>query len=492
LNGLSFVKAYGLANPERFNEKFIRMKEDDINNVLEYIDDVCFSMENIDGVTYLGSSIEKDESKLLTERKSQEVSISRQSRINIKFKIESRDERLKKDNMEVLDIPIYIPKLIDGYYFTFNGNNYFPIYQLVDKSTYVIGYGDNRKLALKTLLMPIVLIQNKKEYLFENEENELAITGRMYQISLFGRSPNFLYYYFAKFGLEGTIEYFGLADSISIVNVKEGTPEYDKFQKANLVYSLSATLHIGLNYENFPETEMADDFIVSIIDLFENEKFRFSASSKSYWEKKFGAMFTKNMNNQAEKAQKLLISFERILDSRTKKVIEFPDEYKEDIYGTVFWMLSNFSKLVAKDNIDLKNKRLRLVEYIIYPLVSRFSTNTYRNFNDKSKTTFKKLKSLFRIKPGILIKGIITNELLRYDNAVNGSDLFTAGLRVSQKGPQSIISNKSEPPVKYRDIHPSYIGTVSLTHSSASEPGMNMCFTPFTETDGMEFFNDRD
>ncbi len=241
-----------------------------------------------------------------------------------------------------------------------------------------------------------------------------------------------------------------------------------------------------------PEDEFTSDFIISLIELFTNEKFRFSASSTTYWEKKFGAMFTKNMNNQAEKAQKLLISFERILDSRTKKILDVPEDLKEDIYGVVEWMLSNFSDLIEKDNIHLKNKRLRLVEYIIYPLVSKFSSNTYRNFNDKSKVTFKKLKSLFRIKPGILIKGIMSNELLRYDNAVNGFDLFTAGLRVSQKGPQSMISNKSEVPIKYRDIHPSYIGRISLTHSSASEPGMNMCFTPFVESNGLEFDNIKD
>ncbi len=242
--GTDFIKAYGEFNPERFNRKFILMKKEDMGNILEYMDDVCRSMETIEGVTYLGSTLESDESSILLSHKSQEVSVSRQATVTVKFKIESRDERLKKDSMEVLEIPIYVPKLIDNYYFTFNGSNYFPIYQLVDKSTYVIGFGDKRRLALKTLLMPVIIEQEKYSYIFSSDSEEVEVEGRAFFIKLFSKRPNFLYYYFAKFGLEGTIEYFGMQDIIKLTNVKEGTSTFDKEVEDKFVYSFSPTLHL--------------------------------------------------------------------------------------------------------------------------------------------------------------------------------------------------------------------------------------------------------
>lgn len=485
----NFLKQFSDSNKEKFNEEFIFMKKKDINGVLEYIDDICRALELIEGVDFLGSELVTDEFEIMNLVKFQEISISRLNLIKMRFRITGTNET--EDKSEELEVAILFPKLVDEYYFIFNGSKYFPIYQLVDKDTYVIGYGESRSLALKTLLMPLFLYSDKKTVKFVSnyEKNDISFSGRSHSLKLFSKKINFLYYYFAKYGLAGTIKFFGLSKAITFVNTKLEDIDDEDDNEDLYYYSISSTLHIRIDIREInTEISLHKDFIISLASLFDIEKIRFSANSVEYWQKKLGGMFTKNINTQKEKSQKLLISFERILDSRTKTILNLGTNEKT-IYGVVKWMIEEFPTLIEKDNIDLKNKRLRLSEYILYPLITKFSDNAYRIFNNRSKVSFRDLKSIFNIKINIVTKRIITSELLRYDNAVNGFDLFTSVLKVSQKGPQSIISTRAEVPMRYRNIHPSYIGNISLTHSSANEPGLNMCFTPFVESNGFFFDN---
>jgi hypothetical protein len=151
--------------------------------------------------------------------------------------------------------------------------------------------------------------------------------------------------------------------------------------------------------------------------------------------------------------------------------------------------MKSYYALINKDNMDLVNKRLRLQEYIVNPLLRKFSDGTYRLLNDKLNSgSLSSLKSLFNISPLIIIKELIVNELLRYNGAANAIDIFNSILKVSCKGPQSIAS-KGEVPLRYRGLHPSYIGYVSLLAASAGDPGVTFTLTPFTKLEGF-YFND--
>jgi hypothetical protein len=80
--------------------------------------------------------------------------------------------------------------------------------------------------------------------------------------------------------------------------------------------------------------------------------------------------------------------------------------------------------------------------------------------------------------------------LLRYNNAVNGIDLFNSALKASFKGPQSMVTGStSNVGVRYRGLHQSYIDKISLTFSSAGDPGMTIMFTPFVEISDDFFFD---
>ena len=81
----------------------------------------------------------------------------------------------------------------------------------------------------------------------------------------------------------------------------------------------------------------------------------------------------------------------------------------------------------------------------------------------------------------------MTNDLLRYNNAVNNMDLFNSILKFSFRGVQSMGEQSGMVAARYRNIHPSYIGRVSLTSSSAGDPGLTGLFTPFCKTNKFHF-----
>ena len=64
-----------------------------------------------------------------------------------------------------------------------------------------------------------------------------------------------------------------------------------------------------------------------------------------------------------------------------------------------------------------------------------------------------------------VIKNMIVNELLRYYNAPNEINLYTALLKYTYSGNQAISSKNVSN--KQRDVHPSYTGRLSLIASSA-------------------------
>ena len=83
-----------------------------------------------------------------------------------------------------------------------------------------------------------------------------------------------------------------------------------------------------------------------------------------------------------------------------------------------------------------------------------------------------------------IVKANRTSELIRYNNSTNDINLFGSMLRYTFKGPQALTKTIS---MDKRDLHPSYVGRLSLIASSAGDPGVSGTFTPFVETYGYYF-----
>jgi len=508
-----FVNEYQKHLPEKFNKNFIMLRQED--DILDYINSICKALEVIDGIEYVGGEIITDESKFKNPGKSKihkntELPVKKyeneedipqkrkskletlqeitewigikESRLNlIKMRFKLRDD---EGNFNLLEKDIYVPKIINNFYFILNGSKYFPILQIVDKSTYNNIRG--QYVVLKTLLMPIIL---KYVHNIEIKTNKDEVfVGKRFLLYLFKHKINIINYYFARYGYTKTMKILNIKKSkIRIIS----NSKIDKFSEKYHIFQINNNISIAYNKKIAKTSNKKvyyTNLICTMFEVFNNRSTMKTLDNIEYWKKKFGQYFTKNTNNQLQKAEKILISFNRIFDANTKRYLKVEKKYKRNIYYVIRWMMENYENLLSKDNFSLDNKRIRLYEYLLYPLLVKFSNSTYRILNSKSVSAAS-LKSIFStLSPGFIIKKLLTHELLRYSGDSNAIDLFNSALRFTYKGPQSMSSGgNSTMSVKYRSIHPSYIGRISLTASSASDPGCTGTITPLIDCKGLFF-----
>ena len=129
------------------------------------------------------------------------------------------------------------------------------------------------------------------------------------------------------------------------------------------------------------------------------------------------------------------------------------------------------------DPQDLHTKRVRLYEYILYPLRVYFSQHINRIVNQQTNKDAKSIEKIFTsLTPMFLIKNLITSQLLRTYNSTNDFNLFSAYLKGTFKGPQALGKGVS---FEQRDLHPSYVGRIGLVAASPGDPGVSFTFSPF-------------
>lgn len=485
---------YQADNPEsaHFNDDLIMWRErDDIASVLE---DIFVALEVVPGIKFRGVRIEQDESRFPADFVFNDIEPSRLDLAQISFTLEMKNEH------EDITLSLFLPKLIDSLFYVLNGSLYYPILQLVDRGTYVT----KRTFTLKTLLMPLVFRRDHHEIL-ENlgaapaeDGTRPEIEEMLFTLDLFRHKVNVLAYYLAAKGLNGTLEYFDLQEDVVIVPVEDlagiDPGVYRAFEVPETGLAVAATEEwigesphyrgallatLALSMADAPRKVIEDDDI-------------------EQWKRRLGRHFTQNANGYEEKAEKILISLERILDNRTKRnLAHVRPEDKIDVYAILRWMMREYRLLSQVDTLDLRNKRIRMAEYLVNPVLRSFSDRTYRLLNSKN-LTFAGLKNVFKpfvhteggtVRPQVnfLIKRLITSELLRYVNVVNSFDLLTA-LHWTVRGAQGVGErNKGEVSLKIRGHHPSYVGRVGLNAASSSDPGTSGTLVPFCAIKGQFF-----
>lgn len=461
-----WLSMYQEDQPNKFNEEIIYgLREQD--SMISYLEDVCLALESIPYIKYNGYDIITNENDL---RQTSTISItdSRLDLITFKFTLSF------KDQVKNITMPLFIPKWINKYYFILNGNKYFPIYQNVESST----YNAKDSVVLKSLLMPIIV---KMKNTVIKDKNNKEYSGKLFMVNLFEHKTNFLLYYFSTFGFTETLKFFKYDKYIRFKKSKK-----NKKEKV-LLFPINKNDNIIVNKSKFLNDNNFRNFVISLKDLLTSKTNLEKIDDTEYWLIKLGGVFTKNTNNQLNKAETVLLSFKRILDNRTKKNLLLDNEDKEDIYHLIRWMINNFDRLMKQDNLSLLNKRLRLSEYIITPFVRKMSNSTYRILNSKT-LTFNKFESIMKPSPTIIISELQKSKLLRFNNATNDMDLFNCALKWSNRGPSALgEGSKKTVSIYYRGIHPSHLGRISLNSCSNSDPGMTGLLSPFIKTNGFYY-----
>lgn len=520
-----YLKKYSNANPEKFNKEFILSRQN--QDLLQYAKDIFKALEILDEIKVEEVSINTDEASFgpikAQHHYYKSILPSRLDKIHYKVRITPSEEvpieeielgkeherkEIKNAESFVKEGDVYINKLIDNCFYINEGVRYFLIYQIVDNST----YGTENAVSLKSLLMPITLKQHMITVCPEFMKDPIDLP--VYDALLFGKAINPLLYVLGKDSYNMLVKapvkdrenlYNEWVDYKNVDLIKK----FNSFFKTNLVFSDSlenietegrtifkiksekAKSDEGGCYISVSDSELKNDKMTQavlgcLLDMKnETKKKRIIFSydqfiSPWFWVNTLSAFFTKNNDylKKFNKIRTMLISLSRLMDESSRKILNLKAEDKEDTLTIIRYIMRNFEELMNADSQDLNNKRLRLYEYQLYPLRAYFSAQIYRVLNSPTRSKAILDRIFSNLSPMWVIKQTVTSELLRYYNATNDMNLFSAFLKCTFRGPQSLTKTVT---MAQRDLHPSYAGRLSLIASSAGDPGLTSTLVPFLE-----------
>ena len=473
-----FISMYENPNVGRINYGIINREHD--APLVDHVVDVCKSLSVVEQIDYIDHEFITDEKEIdinyyYKSRKSKKkkekerymlIHDSRCGELRVRFRLSCQGQE------KVLEKRFLIPLKDSNGYFTIKGNRYFLIYQLVDSSTYSKG----QTLTLKSL-MP-VKVTSVKDEIKDTDGN--FHTGFKYTILIFTKSINILYFYFAQLGVKATFNYFNVGEVMDIVD-----KEYDK--ENNYYFLINSKMYLQVNRRFFDDYEYVRSMVTCTLDIFTNRLTFEDLNDNDFWIERLGALSATKAYAFREKGLNSLTHFERMLDETTKKVLKVHPQNRDSMYSIVRWLVQNFNELRRKDDMDLKNKRLRCNEYIASLLTQEFSNRINRVITQGKKVKMRSIEDVFKMSGDVILQKLHRSGLLRFDDRVNDMDAFSK-LKITQKGPNSLGNKNSRSmSAKHRGIHPSHLGRLDINVCGTSDPGSSGVLTFFVETDGLYF-----
>jgi len=452
------------SNPEKFNPEIFNLKDQD--DILQHISDACASLETISGIKFLGAKKIDDRVLYTPSTEITDISFERSRLMQISIKFQLTDP--KSGDKKKIEKKLFFPKLINGSYYLIDDVKYFPIFQIIDAET----YRTNNSITMRTSLQPIV-VNYKNTSITPDNEND-PIDGYFTFSKIFNTKIPIFIYFFANYGITETLRFFNLDNKFRIID-KKRVEDFDDYPDEYL-FKLGSMIYLAVPKEYLEESAQNKMMAFTFVNAFQ-KKDKVSMekiNDLDYWVRKLGSYFTRNQTNFDNKGRSVKASFERLLDNTTKRIIRIPDIDKENIYTLLRWFLINYDNLLLQNNDDLANKRLRLNECFIFPLLEVWTEGVLRVLNGKN-ITLKTLESLFsNIRPDFLVKKIKNADNLRYMNNVDSIDILNK-MKLTIAGNQSISTAKGE--IKGKTLDPSMIGQIDLIYTSNNDPGTTRSLT---------------
>lgn len=479
MNQSEFIAQFNKDNRAKFNEKLFTRSDDDI---IDQLKDVILSCQRdgfftirvesfniIEDYEEINTILFNYEENFKNKNKNKKKENS-YSYINLKdsdIKILAVRYFIKiKEEQDYLNVYIAIPRIVDKYYFRINGNVYSAMYQIVDGSTYNNSTSNSKaqSITLKTMFMPTRIY--KTTYTMKDTKKQ-SIKATFYSSRIFNKSLGGMKYILGKYGLYGTFEFLGIGH-ISITN-------YDPKDDSMYTFCKNENIFISIPKIIFDADYMTQSLVCTIYksiikdvqfnDIFTNE----------YWIKSLGGEFN---NFSIEKGNSILDSMEGIYDISSKKSIKLPQDYKENMYDILKWMMREFGYLKVKDNLDISTKKIRYAEYIASLYAMKICKGIYRVADLNKRANIDSIRKAIFTAPMYLLGAITKCKLVNYRNMVNDMDALIA-LKFTYKGISGLgeKSTNSIPDI-YRMIHPSHIGRTDMDSSSATDPGITGTICP--------------
>lgn len=402
-------------------------------------------------------------------------------------------------NEKIIEKRILIPVLDDDGYYLIGGKKMKAIKQLVDASI----YSQRGKITLKSK-MPTIIYCNKSRLIEDYQGVEFQMPSFSYALEpsrgkgrrggrggAVGKKRvkfvNPLMIYMAKMGFQHSLEFFGMNGIVDIVG------GYTDEEEENCYIFPCNELFVIVTKHFYDTYELVRAFVCMAVSL-KSKAYPITLSSledKQFWICRIGYIGSQKsptgLNTFYEKGMTMIYMIEQLLNKTSIRNLRLPMAYKKNIYNLMYWMITNFDILKSRNNIDMKNKRVRVNEYIVDPsLGKKINENINKFIENKSKSrmnTINTLLELFNFSSDIIISNMRNlNDLLKSDEQVN--DLtFLQDLAYSAKGPNSLGEGSPNSIAdKYRYIHESMVGVIDLFATSNSNYGLSGYFTPFVKT----------
>jgi hypothetical protein len=474
-------------NKRLMNREFEKPIEEYVVDCFSSIHDVIDTIELVDSSFVIDvdkmemSSYERTRSKRKADKKQKYVHVeqSRVGELTMKFHVsdEFEGEPIELDYTirELIPIPDEHGKLL------LKGVSYTPQYQLTETSTYVT----SSNLVMKSL-MPIRV---KKQALEIRTD-----TGDLYNVHSFhaymmDEFVNIFLYYFAKMGINDTIEYFNVGMFVSVLPTSEIT-EHGKLPYA-IYIECNKNIVIEVNRQAFFASEYIRNIVGTIVETIQPRTSFEELEDKEAWVTKIGGTKkTAKKEAHLELGKRYQTLFTRMQDKSSKETLRTTTHNKDTIYNIIRWICQNYDELRSKDNMDILHKRLRCNQYIGFSVNLIISDHIKKFVNTTvitKEAMVTKYKNFFAFKGNEVISKIHTSGLMKYDDLVNDMNFFQK-FKVTMKGPNS-LGNKNSRNIaaRQRALHPSHIGILGLDTCSASDPGITNYINPLCETDGLFF-----
>jgi hypothetical protein len=387
-----------------------------------------------------------------------------------------------------------IPTLIDGCKYYLNGVYFYPLYQLIDATT----YHKKGSVCLKTLTIPI---QMNRSPCIISDINQKEYDSYIYTIDMQKKKVNLFAFLFATLGMLKTIKFFEGKNTIfHIISgdlINKDSEEFSYFQLSKNVYLQVA--NEALQGQNFIQVRSV---IATIMDVFPKTVKPDNFLTTNFWRYEVLASYfikTKTLT-RSTKLDLFIESYKRLYDSITKDNMTTYETPKENIYEILRWMFMHYTELLYRDNTSIFRKKVRLSESQIAPIVRRelykinrviHSRNRFKDVKKYAEIISLPYKFSFDVKSkknipdqpsDILIKTVINSNNTRYAEAVNTFDLLNILLRYSLISSSTTVSKTSKTAELTRDqrhVSLSQLSFVSLNQTGAGDPGAASGFIPF-------------
>ena len=483
INQAKFIADYNERNRPKFNDKFFQKSDDDI---IEDLKDVILSCQRDKFYTIRVEKFEviddyAEIQRLLTGEETPTISIK-----DSDLKILKVTYYTAIGNQEdTFDVLIAVPRVIDGAYIHLNGNDYFPLFQLVDGSTYnntSSASAKTQSITLKTNSNAVKMLRNFFEFKLSDGETFKKLAS--FSVYLFDHKVTLFEYYLARFGWYKTISEFKFDHVIKVTEEDPQDDEYDTFvvqnsHMKNPIY-ISAVRSV-LDADRILQSFVAA-FIISI-NKYATKKFTLdNIYNTDFWVCKLGFNFVSSETSVFTKGNAIIESLENSYDIPTQKRLRLPDEIKSNIYSVLKWMASEFSYIRLKDNLDASSKRIRWSEYIaaMYIMIINLKLRRLPEKPDPNVEVLR-IKQQLNTPPMALIAELQKSNLKGFRNMVNDRDSFLQ-LKYTIKGPSGPgEGNGKKVAQNIRAVDISQLGIIDVNTSSASDPGVGGMLCPLND-----------